>query len=264
VHPLLDLSARPVVAHRGNRAHAPENTLEAFRQGVVAGADAIEFDVRATRDGEVVVMHDPTLERTTDGTGEVAALPLAAVRSCNAGARFSRDGGQTHPYHALQLTVPTLDEVLRAFPSLPLLIEIKTLAASAGTRALIDRHGARDRCVVASFESGALAPFEGSRIPRCSTPSETAALYLPALLGRRCRALSFQAMSLPRVHKGIPLPLAAIARTAATAGVPLHVWTVNDPAVARRLWRRGICGIISDDPARMVRERRDLPARPND
>ena len=98
VNPLLDLSARPVIAHRGASAYAPENTLPAFELAVQQGADAFELDVRLTRDGAPVVIHDDTLERTTDLTGPVRARTLAELRAADAGHWFTPDGGRTMPF----------------------------------------------------------------------------------------------------------------------------------------------------------------------
>ncbi|MGZ5241412.1 MAG: glycerophosphodiester phosphodiesterase family protein, partial [Caldimonas sp.] len=95
---LLDPQARPVVGHRGNRARAPENTLESFREAVALGADAVEFDLRVSRDGALVVIHDETLERTTDGSGPVALRTVAELKRLDAGARFTRDEGRTFPW----------------------------------------------------------------------------------------------------------------------------------------------------------------------
>src|SRR5215218_5885046 len=91
-NPLLDLSARPVIAHRGASGSAPENTLAAFELAVRQGADAFELDVRLTADGVPVVLHDPTLDRTSDYRGPLAALRAADLRAIDAGARFSPDG----------------------------------------------------------------------------------------------------------------------------------------------------------------------------
>ncbi|GMV09171.1 MAG: glycerophosphoryl diester phosphodiesterase [Gemmatimonadota bacterium] len=261
MHPLLDLTARPVIGHRGNRAHAPENTIESFRQAVALGADALEFDLRLTRDGEVVVIHDPTVDRTTDGVGRVAELTLAELRGLDAGATFSTDGGKTHPYRGRGIGIATLAEVLESLDATPMLLEIKVAEAAAATRAVIERMGQESRCIVSSFQAGALVPFAGTRIPIGASPQAVAPLLLPALLGRRFTALPFQVMSLPRFHRGLPIPLGALARAAEPAGVPLHVWTVNAPSVARRLWRRGVRGIISDDPATILRERERFTGR---
>ena len=255
VHPLLDLTARPVVGHRGNAAHAPENTLESFGQALALGVDALEFDVRLSRDGEVVVIHDDTVARTTGGKEAVDTLALSDLRRLDAGATFSTDGGRTFPYRGRGIGIPSLAEVLAQLPDIPVLIEIKVAEAGAPTRRVIEAANAQGHCIVASFDPRALLAFSGSGIPVSSTPAAIVPLCIPALMGRRYTSLPFQIMSLPRVHKGVPVPLRALARAAEPAGVPLHVWTVNDREVARRLWRAGVRGILSDDPATIIAAR---------
>ncbi|MEP7382237.1 MAG: glycerophosphodiester phosphodiesterase family protein, partial [Gemmatimonadota bacterium] len=262
MHPLLDLTFRPVVGHRGNAAHAPENTLESFRQAVALGVDALEFDVRLTRDGEVVVFHDATVKRTTGGAGVVAAMTLDAMRRLDAGATFTTNRGSVFPYRGRGIGVSTLAEVLAAFPEMPMLIEVKVVEAARPARDVIARAGAELRCIAASFHPEALLPFEESGIAVSSPPASIVPMCIPALLGRRYTSLTFQAMSLPRVYRGIPVPLGALARATEPAGVPLHVWTINDPAIALRLWRVGVRGILSDDPAAIMRAHAEWRARP--
>jgi glycerophosphoryl diester phosphodiesterase len=248
---LLDPEARPVVAHRGDSAHAPENTLESFRQGIARGADAIECDVRLTKDGHVVVHHDPTVDRTTDGSGAVADFTLADLQRLDAGFRFTRDGGRTYPWRGRGITIATLESVLEALPATPAIIEVKTPAAAAGTRLLVERRGA-GRCLVGSFEAGALTPFDGSGIARTASRRDVVRLYVRAVLPGSPRRLPFQALCIPPASNGIPLPVVRFARMARAAGVPTHVWTVDDPARARRYWSRGVNGMITNDPARIL------------
>src|SRR6185369_11672155 len=111
--------------HRGAAGVAPENTIVSFRRGCADGADVLELDVHATADGEIVVLHDPTLERTTDGAGAVAALRFAEIERLDAGHRFTPDGGRTFPFRGTGVRVPRLGDLLREFPGMPLNIEIK-------------------------------------------------------------------------------------------------------------------------------------------
>jgi glycerophosphoryl diester phosphodiesterase len=255
-HPLLDPTLRPVFGHRGNRAFAPENTIEAFRQAIALGADGIELDVRLTADGEVVVMHDPTVDRTTDGVAAVEALTLDEIRRLDAGARFTTDAGRSFPYRGRGIGVPTFAEVLEALPTdVPILVEIKTAAASPRLREVIESHGAESRCIVESFDGAAMIPFRGSRVAIGASQDQVARLLPMALLGRAPRELPYRFMSIPRAFRGIPIPLGALARACAPSGVLVHVWTVNDPAVALALWKVGVRGIISDDPAAILRGR---------
>lgn len=257
MHPLLDFTARPVIGHRGNRAHAPENTLESFRQAVALGVDAIELDVRLTKDGQVVVLHDPTLDRTTNAHGAVAARTVAELHDVDAGAQFPGPD-KRFPYRGRGIGIPLLSDVLRELPHTPLLIEIKVPEAGAAVRRVIEAHHATDRVIVAAFDVRVLDAFTGSGIPISSGASHVARLLVPAVLGRRVEHLPYQTMSLPPAYHGIPLPLGAIARAVAAARIPVHVWTVNRAVTAQRLWRKGIRGILSDDPATILRARDDF------
>jgi glycerophosphoryl diester phosphodiesterase len=254
LHPLLDPARFPVVGHRGNAGHAPENTIESFRQGLAAGAECLEMDVHLSADGQVVVIHDPTLDRTTDRNGAVAELSVDQIRAADAGARFSRDS-VSFPYRGQGIRVPTFDEVLRAFPNVPLLIEIKTSRASAALRQLIEQHGAAERCIVESFDNTALEPFQGSRIALGASTADVKRLLHRVITRRRVTSLPYSFMCIPRYLHGLRIPIGSLATITQPAGCLVHVWTVNDPAVARRLRRVGVHGIISDDPGLMRRAR---------
>src|SRR5687767_4355511 len=159
---LLEPAARPVIGHRGNRAHAPENTIESFAQAIAAGADAIEFDVHVSADGIPVVHHDKTIARTTDVSGEVARMTFAELKRADAGANYTNDGGKTFPYRGAGHRIPSFEEVVDAFPEIPLLIEIKAPLAATGVRRIIEQRKAVDRVVVDSFRAEALRPFHDS------------------------------------------------------------------------------------------------------
>jgi glycerophosphoryl diester phosphodiesterase len=253
---LLDPSRRPVIGHRGARARVPENTLPSFAFAVAAGVDAIELDLHLSRDGVPVVMHDPTLERTTGVAGRLVDRTAADLATLDAGATFTTDGGRTFPFRGQGIGVPTLEQVLAAHPTLPMIVEIKAPEASPVVLEILERSGARERVLIGSFHDVALRPFAAAGIPVSASPSALARLYLPALLGSRPDSLPFQAMCIPRSHNGLPLPIRAFAEVMSRLGRPTHVWTVNDARVARRLWDRGVVGIISDDPATILEERR--------
>ncbi|HMA20380.1 MAG TPA: glycerophosphodiester phosphodiesterase family protein [Gemmatimonadaceae bacterium] len=257
---LLDPDARPVIGHRGNRAYAPENTIESFAQAVAAGAEAIEFDVRVSADGIPVVHHDPTLMRTTDGHGEIARTSFDELRKLDAGANFTRDAGKTFPYRGKGHRIPKLDEVIEAFPTTPLLIEIKTALASVAVKNTIERHKVQARTLVDSFAGNALDVFHGSDIPYGSTPADVARLMREVLLHSRITPFDFKALCIPLSYRRLPLPVKRFAKVLPAHNCRVHVWTVNSPAVALDLWRAGVNGIISDDPALMLKTRARLPA----
>ncbi len=257
MNPLLAFDRRLVVGHRGAAAIAPENTLASFRLAVAQGADAIELDVHLTGDGVPVVIHDPDLARTTDRAGAVAALSLAEVQAADAGARFTRDGGRSFPYRGAGVRVPTLDEVLRALPRVPLLIELKTVASQLPVRRVLAAHDAARRVVLASAHDHALDAFRAPPWQTCASGAETARLYFGRLAGGAPVGVRYAMLSVPLRHRGVlPIPTPGFIRAARALGAPVHVWTVDDAAVARRLWARGAAGVVTNDPGRMVAARR--------
>lgn len=256
---LLDPAARPVIGHRGNSAHAPENTIESFAQAVALGADAIEFDVRLSADGIPVVHHDPTVRRTTGGTGEIGRMTFAGLRQLDAGARFTPDHGKTFPYRDKGHRIPSLDEVVEAFPSTPLLIEIKDPLAATGVRASLEKHKATQRALVDAFAIEALRVFAESDIAIGAASPDVARLMWEVVLGRPITPFRYRALCVPLSYRGLPVPVRKFARIAPAYECRVHVWTINDPAVARDLWAAGVNGIMSDDPATMLKLRETLP-----
>ena len=250
MNPLLDLEARPVIAHRGASAYAPENTLAAFELAVKQGADAFELDVRLTRDGAAVVIHDETLDRTTDHAGPVRARTLAELRTADAGYRFSSDGDRTFPWRDQEVRIPTLAEVLWAFPKVPVMIEVKEPEVQeAVQRALLEGEGdAAERCVVASEHLGAIELFRQAPFACGASGPEISALYRRIMLRRRPGECGYRFLSVPLRWHGLPVPTRAFVRAARALGAPVHVWTVNDPATAQRLWARGVAGIVTNVP----------------
>jgi len=256
VNPLLDPEARLVIAHRGSSSEAPENTLPAFEAAVRCGADAVELDVRLTADGAPVVIHDATLDRTTDRTGPVAALNLAGLRTVDAGWRFTPDLGRTHPYRGGDARVPTLGEVLWAFPRLNILVEIKEPSAQEAVRRVLVQEDAAARCVVASEHREALLAFDQPPFARGASAAEISALYWATLIRRRIPNPGYRMLSVPLRHRGLPVPTSGFVAAARANACAVHVWTVDSPDTARRLWRRGVSGIVTNVPATMVEARR--------
>jgi glycerophosphoryl diester phosphodiesterase len=248
VNPLLDLSARPVIAHRGASAYAPENTLEAFDLAVKQGADALELDVRLTRDGAPAVIHDATLDRTTDLTGPVRARTLAELRQADAGHRFTTDRGRTMPYRGAGIRIPTLAEVLWTFPAVPVMVEVKEPEVQEVVRRVLLEERACDRCVVASEHVGALEMFREEPFACGASGEEISELYWAVMLRRRLPPSRHRLLSVPLRYRGLPVPTRRFVAAARRLGCPVHVWTVNDAATARRLWARGVAGIVTNVP----------------
>lgn len=246
--PLLDPDARPVVGHRGASGHAPENTLASFELAVRSGADALELDVHLSADGVAVVIHDATLDRTTDRAGTVATKTLAELREADAGARFTPDGGRTFPFRGQGVGIPTLEEVVTRHPDLPLVLEIKTARAQEEALRVLEATGAKRRSIVSSFDPAAVTRFRAEGWMTGASSPEVARLKFALATPR---AVPYQALFVPVRHRGIPVPTRGFVRTARALGCPVHVWTVNDPALGVRLWQRGCAGMIGNFPGEM-------------
>jgi glycerophosphoryl diester phosphodiesterase len=256
MNPLLDLSARPVVAHRGASGAAPENTIPAFRLAVQQGADAFELDVRLTAEGVPVVLHDATLDRTTDGAGLLQILSLAELQRLDAGARFTMDRGRTYPYRDTAIRVPALAEVLRAFPEVPVMVEVKEVRAQEPVRQVLVEEQAVERCILASEHHAALESFRQPPFIVAASGREIGMLYRAVLLGRLPQSVGYQALSVPERYRRLRVPTRRFVAAARRLGCPVHVWTVNDAPAARRLWDDGVAGIITNFPDRI---RAELP-----
>jgi glycerophosphoryl diester phosphodiesterase len=258
VNPLLRPGLPLVVAHRGASAERPENTLESFRLALEQGADALELDVRATADGEAIVIHDATLDRTTELSGPVRDRTLAELRGADAGARYTSDRGRTFPWRDRGVRLPTLAEVLAAFPETPLLIEVKEPAAQEPARRAIERADAAARCVLASADAAALDAFRAKPFLCGAAGPDIAALYFPTMLGLAPSTLAPVAYAVPLRWRGLTIPTRRVVATARRCGRPVHVWTVDDPTLAVQLWQRGVSGIVTNRPAVIVATRRAM------
>ena len=249
-----------VVAHRGASARAPENTLEAFRLAHEAGADAIELDVHLTADGQLAVIHDETLDRTTDLTGAVATLHMAEVREADAGAGFAGGDGD-FPYRGRGLIVPPLPEVLEWLPAdLGIVVEIKApSAAAAVVEALSGRPERNDeRVSVISFDERSI-----DRVRELDPSIRTGYLLVP---GQSIDPALVWATE--RGHIGVhpreadlgpdPMPTLAMARA---FGREVGCYVVNDPARMALLSGLGVWGFVTDlpDVARAVVMRDPAP-----
>jgi glycerophosphoryl diester phosphodiesterase len=245
-------------AHRGASARAPENTLEAFRLAVEAGAGGLEFDVHMTLDREIVVIHDATVDRTTDGSGAVAGMTLDELRSLDAGYRFSPDGGRTHPYRGRGVRIPTLAEVYEEFPATCLNIEMKEAQPDVEEAVLriIRNAGAEERTLVVSNRHGVVRRFRRISAGRISTGASRQEIRDFYLLSRlhleRLFSPDYDALQVPVDYKGIPLVTPRFVEAAHSRGVRVDVWTINDPGEMRRLLDLGVDVLMTDRPEVLV------------
>lgn len=237
-----------IVAHRGASRQAPENTMEAFQLAVDAGADAIELDVHLTADGQLAVIHDETLERTTDHTGRVADQTMAQIREADAGATFSREGDSGFPFADRGLRVPTLAEVLEWLPdSLGLVIEIKARAAANAVVSAVSSHPvlASGRLSVISFDEATI-----ERVRELNAGIRTGYLLVPTQPIEPALVWATEHGHLG-VHPwegdlGID-PLAILAQARAF-GREIGCYVVNDPERMKHLAALGLWGFVTDVP----------------
>jgi glycerophosphoryl diester phosphodiesterase len=250
----LDGPRPRLFAHRGGSIEAPENTLEAFANGLRAGADRLELDVHGTADGEVVVIHDPTLDRTTDGSGEVRARTLAEIRRFDAGYRFL-DAAGAAPFRGRGVRVPTLAEVLAAFPGVPLNVEIKQRAPTIedAVLAVFDRFAARAQVLLAA-EDGRIMARIRERAGGVLTGSSVDDVVAFAEAWEAGRLDRYRhpgvALQVPPDFFGRPLVTRELVEHAHRLGVEVHVWTIDDPVEMERLLGLGVDGLMTDVPHR--------------
>jgi len=242
-----------VIAHRGGAGLRPENTLAAFEHARALGVDMLEMDVRATADGKLVVLHDASVERTTDGRGRVDALTLAELKTFDAAYHWSTDGGRSTPLRGAGIRVPTLAEVFERFPDMRMVVEIKpaqpALAQTLCT--LIRRARMASRVLVASMHAANLDAFRRA-CPAVATsmgPEEARLFYVASLL-RLSAALSpdAQALQIPYALGEQVLASAQLLGAAHARNLKLHVWTLNDEARMHRALAIGVDGIMTDRP----------------
>jgi glycerophosphoryl diester phosphodiesterase len=246
-----------VIAHRGGAGLRPEETLEAFDHAARLGADILDLDARATADGAIVCLHDATVDRTTDGSGPVAALTLAELRRLDAGYRWTQDGGKTFPYRGKGLQVPTLEEVLKRHARSRMVIEMKVRTpdfAKSLCRLARDA-GMAQRVLVASFDHATLAAFRLAcpEVATSMSQREAQVFWLLARL-RLAAAASLDAVALqvPERFAGVEVLMPALMKAARGRNLRVHAWTVNDDETMRRLIALGVDGVMTDRPDRLL------------
>jgi glycerophosphoryl diester phosphodiesterase len=229
----LDQPGPLAFAHRGGAAHAPENSWAAFERAVGLGYRYLETDAQATSDGTVIAFHDRTLDRVTDAAGRISRLPYRTV----AGARI---GGKE--------PIPLLEDLLAAWPQARFNIDVKDECVTQPLVRALRRTAAWDRVCVTSFSARRLHAFRQS-VDRqvCTTLSP---LGLAAVRSGACAATMPARLARAGVRCAqIPARLAtpAFLSRLHAAGLQIHVWTVNEPALMRSLLDLGVDGIMTDD-----------------
>jgi len=256
-HAFFDATEPWAIAHQGGRGLWPENTLYAFAKADELGVDVLEMDLRATVDGAIVVMHDASVDRTTEGSGRVDQMTLAEVRELDAGYRFQDAAGQ-FPHRGRGLTVPTLEDVLLRFSTARLIIEMKEFTPELAARlcGMIEEAGATERALVASFGHDSMRAFR----QQCPSVATSATLREGLLLYQLKRMRLASLYRSPAVALVIPEAFGErhvldpqLLELADAFNVKVQVWTINEEADMKRLLDMGVHGIMTDYPDRLLR-----------
>ncbi|QFP78086.1 glycerophosphodiester phosphodiesterase [Deinococcus sp. AJ005] len=246
------------VAHQGGELLWPSNTMLAFHNAAALGADMLDTDMHATKDGVLVLSHDDTLDRLTNLKGKIEDMTLEQVQAADAGYTLSPDGGQTFPFRGQGVRVATLSEMLSGFPKMPLSIEIKQVTPSLGIpfcKALRDA-GATARVVVSSFSDVAMGDFRTAcpEVLTSMTEKELRPLVLLSKVGLSGLApVPGKSAQVPMTGGGLTVVTPSFVKAMHRRGVSVQVWTINDEATMRRLIGMGVDGILTDDPVLLKR-----------
>jgi glycerophosphoryl diester phosphodiesterase len=257
VHPYFDTPRPQLFGHRGASGEAPENTRVSFERALAQGVPYLEMDCHATADGEIVIHHDDTLDRTSDASGPIRARTFAELERVDAGYGFSPDGGRTHPFRGRGVRVPRLVEVLTAFPEARINLEVKQAEPPIAEEVvrLIHRAKAEQRVLLAAEDEAILAELRALD-PATALGSSLEDVVAFVRAGAEGRLREFRprghALQVPSHALGQALVTRDFVARAHDRGLFVHVWTINEPDEMRELLALGVDGLMSDFPARLV------------
>ena len=250
-------------AHQGGAREGPSNTIYAMRHALQAGAHGLELDVHRTKDGVLVVAHDDELRRTTGTEGRIATSSLEHLRTLDAARQWVEgevavDGAPPEQYplrnegpgpRTPELGIPTLQEVLDAFPGVPMTLEIKRWRAAWPLAKLLRQLG-RDDVIVVSIRPWALWAFRlrARSVPCAPSPVGMADFWLASPARMAVRLRGAVAIQVPLRHKGVRITDRRLVEKAHKAGLAVHVWTLDDPAEIQEALDAGADGVMTDRP----------------
>ncbi len=247
-----------LLAHRGSRLLAPENTKVAFDLALAHGSDVLEIDVRLTKDQHILVTHDVDVDRTSDGSGKVREQTLTRLKQLDAGYRFIDLEGKH--YRGSGVKFETLHDLLALYPTTKFNIDIKDndLQAARVLAELLLDQACESRVNVGSFHSAIITEFRrrAPSISTAATQAEVARLFTLSCLRSKTTAsrAEFRVLQIPRAYRGLKLGTSRFIRYLNDRELPVMFWTINDPSEMRRLIQYGADGIVTDrtDLARQV------------
>jgi glycerophosphoryl diester phosphodiesterase len=231
----------------------PGNTM-VYLEGVAdLGVDVLEMDAHMTSDGHIVLMHDDTVDRTTNGSGLVSDFALQALQELEVAGNWTQDNGVTTPYQGRGLRIPTVEEVFQRFPNYPMVIEIKQESPSMAEPfcALIRNYNMSDKVLVPSFSDQAISEFRAA-CPEVATAasSDEVRNFVIAnfLMATNLLNPFYQAFQVPEESGGIPVVIPHFVNSAHDHGLQVHIWTINEEDDMRRFIDLGVDGIMTDRP----------------
>ena len=254
-----------VVAHRGDSAHFPENTLSAFLSACTLGVDVIETDVHLSKDGQLVIWHDETLDRNTDGSGRVEDHTLSELKTYDAGYTFTPDNGKTFPFRGKGVQLCTLREALEACPSQRFNIDLKSKDPAIVDTFIEVIHSvqASKRIVAASFHLSNLKLLR-KKAPDILT-SVTTLEVVPLLALQKLHLLSAKKQPIifqvPTRQWGIEVITPSFVKTMHNRGSIIQVWTINEEVEMKRLYQMGVDSVMTDKPALAIKVAKELGLR---
>jgi glycerophosphoryl diester phosphodiesterase len=254
-HPFFDVPRPISIGHRGCAGEAPENTQVSFERALAAGAAVLESDVHLTRDGVPVLIHDPEIDRVSNGTGPVAEWDWNDLRQLDAGCRFGSDG----EFAARGISIPSLEDAFAAFPGARFNLELKAPNPRLVELVveLVARENREDRTLLTAEKDDIMVHLR-ERLDALEGPAIAQGASVADVLGFVNSALEGgpppqgpMALQIPAEFAGGPLVTRELVEHAHAHGVQVHVWTINDPEQMRALLELGCDGIVSDFPARL-------------
>ncbi len=235
--------------HRGASGTMPENTLPSFSEALAAGADRLELDVHLSADEEVIVLHDPDLDRTTDGKGPAGRLRLTELRELDAGYQFESVDGQ-HPFRGRKIRIPTFAEVLAHFSNVPLNVELKVdePALVSAMKRLLDRHDAWTRVLLTAENESLMERIRNVMPDVLTGMCANEVLEFLGNGGNSSYRARGYALQVPVTYAGIPIITPQFVDIAHAAHLEVHAWVINDEAEMQNLVGMGVDGIMTDYP----------------
>jgi glycerophosphoryl diester phosphodiesterase len=256
-HPYFNPAGFMVIAHRGGRSLGPENTLYTYRRAVDLGVDVLEIDVHLTHDNRLAVIHDKTVDRTTNGSGTVESLKLADLQKLDAAYRWSADGENPFSLRGKGIKIPSLAEVFKEFPRMRINIEIKDpkpAALNSLCRTIKD-HNMSQKVIIASFSAGALKKFRAICPAVATSAGASEAIWFYSLQKVHMESAytpNAQALQVPEKYGDQRVVNKRFIEAAHARNVRVQVWTINDIDSMKRLLKHGVDGIMTDYPQKLI------------